>query len=466
MYPIVKALEILKKIPLCNSCLGRQFALLGMGSNNPSRGHALKLTLTMTAHYMLRENPEEAVKILKVLASNGMFQPAVETLQKEGIPIEVSENKCYICGGLMLRKREIAQKIASLLENYDYRTLLIGCHVPIDLTERDDEVKAAHQVDTGESLKAEFNREVGKIVSALTGKPVDFKNPDIVAVVNLENLEVTINSNPIYIGGRYLKYVRGIPQTKWPCKACKGQGCPRCGGTGKMYPESVEELVTAPILEETGGEEAKFHGAGREDIDARMLGTGRPFIVEVKNPKKRNIDLQKLQDKINQYAQGKVEVHSLHFAVKEQVRQLKALSQFAPKTYKAIVKVDREITSEELKALEQKLTGQTVRQKTPRRVAHRRAVKTRLKKVYEAHVNQVDPHTFELIVKCQGGLYVKELVTGDRRRTRPSVSEILNAKAECTQLDVIDVGATIPPQEEQNQKVYLSPTYSLDHEGP
>jgi len=29
----------------------------------------------------------------------------------------------------------------------------------------------------------------------------------------------------------------------------------------------------------------KFHGAGREDIDVRMLGRGRPFILEVINPR-------------------------------------------------------------------------------------------------------------------------------------------------------------------------------------
>jgi tRNA pseudouridine synthase 10 len=29
-----------------------------------------------------------------------------------------------------------------------------------------------------------------------------------------------------------------------------------------------------------------LHAAGREDIDVRMLGTGRPFVFEIINPKK------------------------------------------------------------------------------------------------------------------------------------------------------------------------------------
>ncbi len=60
----------------------------------------------------------------------------------------------------------------------------------------------------------------------------------------------------------------------------------------KLYPESVEELSSKPLLEATEGEETFFHASGREDIDARMLGTGRPFVIEVSKPKKRFVDLK------------------------------------------------------------------------------------------------------------------------------------------------------------------------------
>jgi tRNA pseudouridine synthase 10 len=42
-------------------------------------------------------------------------------------------------------------------------------------------------------------------------------------------------------------------------------------------------------------------------------------------------------------------------------------------------------------------------------------------------------------IRCQGGLYVKELVTGDEGRTTPSVSEILKNKAKPIKLDVLNV---------------------------
>jgi len=44
-----------------------------------------------------------------------------------------------------------------------------------------------------------------------------------------------------------------------------------------------------------------------------------------------------------------------------------------------------------------------------------------------------------MIVRCQGGLYVKELVSGDEGRTSPSVSELLGFEAKTLKLDVLNV---------------------------
>lgn len=50
---------------------------------------------------------------------------------------------------------------------------------------------------------------------------------------------------------------------------------------------SVQDLLGEPLREEIfGADEVLLHGSGREDIDVRMLGRGRPFILEFKNPKK------------------------------------------------------------------------------------------------------------------------------------------------------------------------------------
>lgn len=48
---------------------------------------------------------------------------------------------------------------------------------------------------------------------------------------------------------------------------------------------SVEEIIIESIATTVGTDvtNLKMHGCGREDIDVRMLGNGRPFVVECLN---------------------------------------------------------------------------------------------------------------------------------------------------------------------------------------
>ncbi len=205
-----------------------------------------------------------------------------------------------------------------------------------------------------------------------------------------------------------------------------------------MYPESVEELISAPVLEKTGGDETAFHAAGREDIDARMLGRGRPFVLEIKSPKRRFIDLRSLTGAINEQAKHKVEVLNLRSANKDAVRRLKE-TEGAAKLYRAVVEFDREVSDKELETVEKNLTHKTIRQQTPLRVVHRRADRVREKYIYEAKVNRLEPNKMEIRIRCQGGLYVKELITGDEGRTDPNVAQITGAQAKPVRLDVLNI---------------------------
>ncbi len=205
-----------------------------------------------------------------------------------------------------------------------------------------------------------------------------------------------------------------------------------------MYPESIEELIAGPALEKTGGEEATLHASGREDVDARMLGRGRPFVVEVKKPRKRFIDLKDLATTVNERAEGKVNISSLRFADRDTVRGLKR-REASRKLYRAVVEFDRDVSDEELETLEKVLTDAVIRQQTPRRVLHRRADRLREKHIYEAIAKRLTPNRVEMRIHCQGGLYIKELITGDEGRTNPNVSEIVKAKAKPLELDVLNV---------------------------
>ena len=48
----------------------------------------------------------------------------------------------------------------------------------------------------------------------------------------------------------------------------------------------VSEKITDILKKEFGVAETRFQMSGREDIDVRMLGDGRPFVVEMKDCKR------------------------------------------------------------------------------------------------------------------------------------------------------------------------------------
>ncbi|WXG40732.1 MAG: tRNA pseudouridine(54/55) synthase Pus10 [Candidatus Freyarchaeum deiterrae] len=438
MEIIDQAINILEEHKLCDNCLGRQFALLGTKTSNAERGRSIKMVLTLIGHKYLTSDKARGENLLRSLAVNGFFNPALETLRTIGLEVN-EEGKCEICDNVFLKKEEIARKIALELEKYEFNNFLVGSKVPPRISEKEDALRSTFEINTGEALKAEINREIGKVLTIITGKNVEFNRPDILIVLEVEDLSISIDVNPLFISGRYLKLVRGIPQTRWPCRECHGKGCERCNGTGKMYQETVEEIIAKPVLEITEGEESRFHGAGREDIDARMLGNGRRFVLEIKNPKKRKIELKELENIINSRSEEKVRVMNLSLSNKDEVRRIKALAQTSSKTYSALVESKDQVTLEKLELLKTKLTGETIHQQTPVRVLHRRANLVRIKKVYKLDYKILNSNKFELIVQGQGGLYIKELISGDEGRTEPSVSSILNTEAKCLELDVIKV---------------------------
>jgi tRNA pseudouridine synthase 10 len=431
---------MLEKHPLCDHCLGRQFALLGHGLENDERGKALKLTIVLKAHAMYESRNRQAAKALEILATNGFSKPTQELLKKNKKPVssESCPKTCFLCEDTFRNVESLASKASKLLAGYEYSNFLVGVEMSLKAEEREDEFKAEFEVTHDESMRNEFGRLVGKRIAEGNAKPVEFLNPEVVVLVNPFTEDARLQVNALFVAGRYRKLVRGIPQSKWFCTSCRGKGCKKCGGTGKIYPESVEEIIGKPLLDATGGLKSSFHASGREDIDARMLGSGRPFVIEITQPKKRFLDLARLRAEVNAFGKDKVQVSKLRFASKDVVRKLKK-GESAQKEYRVLVKFEDEIAAKDLRTIEKKLKDVTISQKTPTRVLHRRADLMREKYIYDVVVRKLAPKKAEMRIRCQGGLYVKELVHGDEGRTTPNVSEILGNKAKPLKLDVLKV---------------------------
>ena len=135
-------------------------------------------------------------------------------------------------------------------------------------------------------------------------------------------------------------------------------------------------------------------------------------------------------------SQGKTQYHNLKFTHRNRKAEIKVSSPDAYKVYKAIVKCEEAYDKNKLELLSD--LGE-IHQQTPIRVSHRRADKVRIKHVLDLSCEVIDEMTFEMTIKTEGGLYIKELISGDEGRSQPNVADKLGVKAICEQLDVIEV---------------------------
>jgi len=398
----VRQLELARRIvgagAICDECLGRAFARVGRGWTNAERGRVIRSRI-----------PEPS---------------------RAGV--------CWVCGGLFAAAEAWADRAIRHVEGVEFDSYLFGVRLSPRVEEMETLRNERFPSDDGESLKHAFNRVVGKAFEARLDRSVtvSFAAPDVSFVADLAADVLRVHVASLYVYGRYRKLARGIPQTRWPCRRCRGRGCTACGFTGKQYPESVEEWIAAPLLEAADAEGAHLHGAGREDIDARMLGGGRPFVLELIAPRRRTLDVAALGTAVNDHAAGKVEVSELTRVNRGTVAWLKEMR--AAKRYRATVSFDAPVDAERLDEAVSGLWGE-IEQQTPHRVSHRRADRVRRRRVISASAVLESPCRAVVELEGEGGLYVKELISGDEGRTRPSLSERLGVGAVVTELDVLEV---------------------------
>ncbi|OUJ19380.1 tRNA U54 and U55 pseudouridine synthase Pus10 [Methanonatronarchaeum thermophilum] len=433
--PAKKALQILTDKNLCNHCLGRQYGLLLSGTDNKTRGQILRNYLLMHGDLTLME--DENPTILEKTSLNSNLSK--KTLERRGLNHKPKKQKCWLCNNLFDDLDTTVDQILEKTSDIEFNTFLVGTKLTPELIQKEETIWAEYGADYAESLKSEINREIGKKFEQKVDAEVEFKTPDIVAIIHLKDNTIEINNNPIFIYGRYRKHVRGIPQTEWYCPVCRGEGCMRCDGEGSLYEKSIEKTIAKPILKQTKGTEAIFHGAGREDVDVKMLGNGRPFVMEIKNPKKREINHKEIMETINQKHGDKIEVKKIQPTNRNKIKEIKEAR--APKSYRAKINAKpkgNKITKQQLKKALKQLEGQTIEQETPRRIS-RRPEKTRKRKILETELLEQTNEHYIIKIKTEAGAYVKEIISGDKGKTTPSLAELLKKDIKCLELDVINV---------------------------
>ncbi|RVE52244.1 hypothetical protein evm_003163 [Chilo suppressalis] len=212
----------------------------------------------------------------------------------------------------------------------------------------------------------------------------------------------------------------------------------------------------------------KFMAAGREDVDVRCLGDGRPFAIEVTDPN-RQLSADELNNICEEISKSGLVIVKLMVPVtKEDLTDLKKAEETKRKTYEALcIKLAHSeyetdldpsapvtVTDEDIRRLNtfrntpaQHPARIVFTQRTPIRVLHRRPLLVRTRCIYELHAEKVPEHPRLLCIRLvsMAGAYIKELVHAECGRTAPALRESARAPIDLLALDVSAVLAVWPP---------------------
>ena len=328
--------------------------------------------------------------------------------------------KCHICRGLFDNLDQIAEKVLAAVTQYQFDTFLVGATLPTQLFEREDALRARLKIRGKESVKSQLTRELGQRLAKMTRRRVDFSRPDVAVNVTIDKdggVEAVAHARPIALQGRYTKKTRGLPQKQERCPMCQGKGCNLCDNTGFYGDESVEGILAKHIAKSTGGHAPRFSWVGSEDQSSLVLGKGRPFYVKVSDPHVRKPKKKRFSE---------AGVTAIISDILDDVPDTQA--RFTVRT-KIACTCERPVTNDDIAKLKA-LAGAEVKFESRFKVVS--------KKVYLAQAKKTGDSEFELTIKADGGLPIKQFV-GGVEYMEPNVSGLLGAKCECVKFDILSV---------------------------
>jgi tRNA pseudouridine synthase 10 len=353
-------------------------------------------------------------------------------------------SECHICSGLMDESESIVKRIAEILDDdYQFDTFLIGATLPAYLYEKEDRIRARFKIRGRENIKSQFMRDLRKKFRECTKKQIDFLYPDIVINLQFEKettLDINIKMRPMIILGRYVKKNRGIPQRKGGdyigCDDINVQNetspstnvkpllasTELAGCTSTPEYTSIQSILSREILKVTKGERLKFSWIGSEDEESLVSGSGRPFFVQVRNPK--TIRLNKRRLNFPRYG--------LFVNIERYFKKLPEQPvQFIAKT-RIVIQSSRQLEKEDVLKIKSLADSIVV---FPNQ---KNKSKSSTKRIYSVDVAKIDNRIFELHLVAEGGLAIKQFVEG-REYISPNVSTAANLQCECLFFDILDV---------------------------
>lgn len=295
--------------------------------------------------------------------------------------------------------------------------------------------KAAHQkrIEISRGL-LEKQYQPSRLKAEIFEKYLPIPPAQVEEPLQLKSIELT--GPYVCVAGRYRKLSRELSHTPW---VLNGK---------RIMEDSIEEVIVRNVgshFSETP-EKITFMSSGREDVDVRCLGKGRPFVLEIPNARCSTLTQQQahaMEQAVDR--SGNVSIHNLQVVPREELTHIKTGEEQKRKYYRALCVLEEPATLEILQKL-QISESFDIHQKTPIRVLHRRPLHTRPRTIFsvKARVQRENPRLLIIDVVSQAGTYIKELVHGEFGRTAPSLASIIGKPIDILALDVVGIDLDWP----------------------
>ncbi|MCK4429422.1 MAG: hypothetical protein KAU95_03535 [Candidatus Aenigmarchaeota archaeon] len=306
MELIERVRKILEDYSICDECLGRQFHALLPKIPNKEKGQTLR----------------NYVRI------NSVFKDEKSEFKKE--------ETCCLCNNIFDKMDFYIGEVKKKIKKYEFNTMLIGSKIPAELISKEEDFWEEEGVDLCEAIKSDFNREIGYRIKNLTNKKIEFDNPDIMIVVNPGTNEINLQISPLYIMGKYKKI---LPKGK------------------------LQNIIGNALVKDSKACEAVFYSIGRLEQNV-TTSCYRPFVVMLKNPEKRKLELKKIRKKINKLKS--ISVSTLDYSDRDEIDNMK--NEKITATYSITLEVRKKLDIKEarkkLMRLKNKRITQFLKQKT------------------------------------------------------------------------------------------------------
>lgn len=365
------AKKIQKDYHLCDSCLGRLFVK----------------KLSLTSNRLLGKKIHEQ--------------------------ISKKPDKCYICKDLIDNLDTFHSDILEKTRDYQFDSFLVGVILKHSIIERDDLIRSKYQLKGIDSVKTDISQQLAKNLSQKTKSTINHLNPELTITVNFKNNSIDLRSKSLILAGRYTKNSRILTQKQQSCQNCRGKGCLACNFHGISGFDSVEGKISQFLYEKFSSPQVKITWIGGEDKTSLVKGKGRPFFVQIINPKKRKIRLPK-----------KITLDGIELFGLKQIQSIPK----SPLTFRSKIELFLEtedvLPSNKLKKLDELTNSQIAIYEESKRVE---------KSLYSVKYSKTGSKSFSLLIEVDGGVPIKKFVYGET--VFPNLSDLLDTKCLCKEFD-------------------------------